>query len=160
MAGRSAGEALWRFSLLVYTRPGVADALIRLQDRAGHNVNLILFALWLGLCEGTRLDAAGLERARAAMAGLDRDVVAPLRRLRRALKADRDPDVRALRRRVLALEIAAERRVLARLAGTAPSPAGRAGDRQAFADANLGLVLGGDIGSAEAALILKAAAAC
>src|SRR5579871_4176838 len=112
MAEQSAAAALWRFSLMVYSRPGVADALIALQDRDGHNVDLILFALWLGLSEEARLDAAGLERARAAILRIDRDVVAPLRRLRRALRADRDRDVQALRRRVLALEIAAERRVL------------------------------------------------
>ena len=103
MAAEDAAEALWRFSLMVYSRPDVADALIRLQDRDGHNVNLILYGLWLGLCEGQGLDAAGLGRAKAAIAGIDREVVAPLRRLRRGLKADPDPDVQALRRRVLTL---------------------------------------------------------
>jgi uncharacterized protein (TIGR02444 family) len=56
----AAAESFWRFSLMVYARPGVAEALIGLQDRAGHNVNLILFGLWLGLCEAVPLDAAGL----------------------------------------------------------------------------------------------------
>ena len=78
---------------MVYARPGVADALI-LQDRGGHNVNLILFGLALATAEGARLDAAGLARATAAIGGIDRDIVAPLRRLRRALRADPDPDIR------------------------------------------------------------------
>lgn len=149
-------EGLWRFSLMAYARPGVADALMRLQDRDGHNVNLILFGLWLGLCEGIRLDPAALARAKAAVAGIDHDVVAPLRRLRRALRSDPDPDVQDLRRRVLALELAAERRVQARLAASARRRRVRRGDGLALAKANLRLILGGDFGSAEAAAVLAA----
>lgn len=129
---------------MTYARPGVADALIRLQDRGGHNVNLMLFGLWLGFCEATRLDAAGLARAKSAIEGIDRDVVAPLRRLRRALKDDLDPDIRALRRRVLALEIAAERRVQARLAASVTRRKARDANRLALAEANLRLILGAD----------------
>src|SRR5216683_2473203 len=40
----AAGEAFWRFSLALYARPGVADALITIQDRAARDVNLILSA--------------------------------------------------------------------------------------------------------------------
>ena len=47
-------EALWRFSLAFYARPGVAEALIALQDRAGLDVNLMLFALWLGVSGRSR----------------------------------------------------------------------------------------------------------
>jgi uncharacterized protein (TIGR02444 family) len=154
MAGEAAAEGFWRFSLMVYARPGIADALIRLQDRDGHNVNLILFGLWLGLCEGMRLDTAGLGRARAAIAGIDRDVVTPLRRLRRALRSDSDLDVRELRRRVLALELAAERRVQARLAASAGPRNARRSGGHALAEANLRLILGGDFGLAEVAVLL------
>ena len=154
----TAAEGFWRFSLLVYARPGVADALIRLQDRDGYNINIILFGLWLGLCEGMRLDAAGLARAKAAIAGIDRDVVSPLRRLRRELRADPDPDIRELRRRVLALEIAAERRVQARLAASAMHRRARSGDRRALAEANLRIILGDDFKSDEATLLRQAIA--
>jgi uncharacterized protein (TIGR02444 family) len=155
MAGEDdAADSFWRFSLMVYSRPGVADALIRLQDERGHNVNLILFALWLGLGEGMRLDAAALSRAKAAIAELDRDVVAPLRQLRRRLKDNPDTDIRDLRRRILALEIAAERSVQARLAASvAPCPA--EGDRQAAAEGNLRLILGADAGSQDAAIVRR-----
>jgi len=148
-------EAFWRFSLMVYGRPGVAEALITLQDRSGHNVNLILYGLWLGICEATRLDGAALSRAKAAIETLDRNVVAPLRGLRRALKSDPDPDVRDLRRRVLALEIATERQVQARLAATAPGREAEAGDRHAITESNLRLILGGDFTSEEAALLRR-----
>jgi len=39
---KDAGEAFWRFSLALYARPGVAEALVELQDRAGRDVNLQL----------------------------------------------------------------------------------------------------------------------
>lgn len=152
-------DAFWRFSLLVYGRPGMAEALIRLQDRGGHNVNLILFAVWLAVCEGKRLDAAGVRRARALIADLDRAVVTPLRRLRHALKANPDPDISDLRRRVLALEIAAERRIQARLAAKAPRSDAATADRRALAEANLRRILGADFASAEAVPLRQAIAA-
>jgi uncharacterized protein (TIGR02444 family) len=152
-------DGFWRFSLSLYARPGAAEALIGLQDRGGHNVNLVLFGLWLGVCEGRRLDAATLRRAQAAMARLDGDIVVPLRRLRRQLKDDADPEVQALRRRVMALELAAERRVQARLVASLgrrgrPDPGGRG----AIAEANLRLILGADFDAAEAAALRRALA--
>jgi uncharacterized protein (TIGR02444 family) len=159
MAGEATtAEGFWRFSLMMYARPGVADALIRLQDQAGYNVNLILFGLWLGLCEGMRLDAASLARANAAILGIDRDVVTPLRRLRRALRSDPASDIQDLRRRVLALELAVERRVQARLAASVGRRHARRGGGPTLAKANLRLILGGDFESAEAAAILKSIA--
>lgn len=160
MAGHdAAADGFWRFSLLVYGRPGVAEALIGLQDRAGHNVNMMLFALWLGLCEGMRLDAAGLKRARMAIARLDGAAVMPLRRLRRALAGDTDPELRGLARRVLALEIEAERRAQARLAASAAPRRRRAAGSHALAEANLRSALGADADAAEAAIVLRAIAA-
>jgi uncharacterized protein (TIGR02444 family) len=58
MTEQAAVASFWRFSLMLYRRPGVAEALIRLQDERGHNANLILFGLWLGLCNGACLDDA------------------------------------------------------------------------------------------------------
>lgn len=143
---------------MLYARPGVAAALIGLQDRAGHNVNLILFGLWLATGRGRRLDAAGLARARSAIETLDRRVVLPLRDLRRRLKSDPDPDIQALRRRLSAVELAAERRIQARLAASVAGRAGKA-SRLALAEANLRLILGGDHASLEAAVLRQALAA-
>jgi uncharacterized protein (TIGR02444 family) len=157
VSANAASEGFWRFSLMVYSRPGLAEALIRLQDRNGHNVNLILFGLWLGFCEAVRLDATGLASARAVVAGLDRGVVAPLRELRRALKDDPAPDVRDLRHRVLALEIAAERCVQARLASyVVRRRKPPTGDRRTLAEENLRLILAADFASEETALLLRA----
>jgi uncharacterized protein (TIGR02444 family) len=57
------GEVFWRFSLAFYARPGMADALIGLQDRAGLDVNLMLFALWRGALHGQRLHASEMRAA-------------------------------------------------------------------------------------------------
>jgi uncharacterized protein (TIGR02444 family) len=153
----AAVEAFWRFSLMVYTRPGMAEALIGLQDRADHNVNLILFGLWLAVARGRRLDAAMVTRAQASIEKLDRSVVQPLRRLRRALKGDADPDIEELRRRVLALEVAAERRLQGQLASSVAGRAGR-GSRTAIAEANLRLILGADYASPDAEVLRRAVA--
>ena len=154
-----AGEAFWRFSLALYTRPGVAPALIALQDRAGRDVNLILFALWAGAARGIRLASADLAAAEAAILDLRRRVVEPLRRLRRQLKDDPDPGLHELCPRVLMLELAAERRVQQRLAASLPSTAGRTqADRFAGAEANLTRYLGAEDRSAEAALLRDALA--
>lgn len=156
----AAGEAFWRFSLALYARPGVADALIALQDRAGRDVNLLLFGLWLGATRGREIDAGGMAAAAATIAALNR-VVAEARALRRRLKSAADPDLAALRRGVLWLELAAERRVQHRLAANLadqPSAAG-GGDRLAAARANFAVCLGGEAGSSEAAVLHRAVAA-
>ncbi|HEY1798179.1 MAG TPA: TIGR02444 family protein [Stellaceae bacterium] len=144
--GRGDGEAFWRFSLAFYACPGVAPALIALQDRSGRDVNVILHALWLGLVRGYAMSAADLVVAEAAAAPLREAVVVELRGLRRRLRAHPDPDVQVLRRRVQALEVAAERAVQGRLAASlAASVEPRAtapADRLEMALANLALYLG------------------
>jgi uncharacterized protein (TIGR02444 family) len=152
----SEDEAFWRFSLAFYERPGVADALIALQDRDGFDVNLVLFALWLGVSGRGPLDGDALAAAERIADRLRSDIVEPLRSLRRKLRHHADDDVQRLRESVKALEIAGEKLVqlrLARLAGNArvtPSPRGR----RAAAHANLALYLGGEgVRSTEAAII-------
>ena len=135
------GEAFWRFSLVLYNRPGVAEALLRLQDRNGCDVNLMLFALWCGAVLRRRLDVADLAAAEAAAVPLRDEVVAPIRDLRRRLKSAAEPDAQELRRCIAALEIAAERRVQYRFADLITAE-GVEADPVAAADANLALYLG------------------
>jgi uncharacterized protein (TIGR02444 family) len=155
------GDAFWRFSLALYARPGVADALIAIQDRAGRDVNVILFGLWLGVSRGRLLAAAELAVTEAAIAPIKDVAVAPLRRLRRQLKQSDDPDLQALRRRVAALEIVAERRVQYRLAASLSGElrAAAEGDQLAVAQANLALILGDTARSPEAGALFQALAA-
>lgn len=147
------GEAFWRFSLVFYSRPGVAEALLRLQDRDGCDINLILLALWCGAVLRRRLDAADLAAAEAAAAPLRDAVVGPVRELRRRLKPSAKFDAQGLRPRIAALELAAERRVQFCLAAAIGAARGDA-DPIVAAAANLTLYLGNErAASAEAATL-------
>ena len=151
--------AFWRFSLALYERPGVADALIALQDRGGCDVNLVLFALWLGISGRGPLGGDTLATAERVAGTLRSEFVEPLRRLRRNLRHHPDRDVQRLREGVKALEIAGEKLVqerLARLAGNRCAKTCPEGWRAA-AHANLALYLGGErVCSNEAAVIEEA----
>jgi uncharacterized protein (TIGR02444 family) len=158
----SAGAAFWRFSLAFYRRPGVAPALIALQDDGGFDVNLILYALWLGWSGHGRLDDAALAAADQAAAGLRTEIVVPLRQMRRRLDPAMQADIAPLRGAVAALELMAERAVQERLAALAgPSAAlADAAARRADAQANMALYLGPDAaGRAEAQRVRRAFAA-
>jgi uncharacterized protein (TIGR02444 family) len=155
----SKGAAFWRFSLALYARPGVADALIALQDRAGLDVNLILFGLWVGMRHARELGRDGFAAAAEAAAALN-SVVRDIRMLRRQLGDGGDGgggDIRRLRGMVLRLELAAERQVQRRLADCAAiATAPRAsGDRGSAALANLAHCLGNESASAEAATLRR-----
>lgn len=160
------GEAFWRFSLALYARPGVAAALLLLQDRDGSDVNLILFALWCGAVHGRRLDKIERRAAAAAIAPVGPAVVAPLRNLRRRLRPAGDPLLQDLRRRIGVLELAGERSVQYRLAAAAASgvsgaplrPASAA-ERLDAASRNLANVLGIAAESPEATTLRAALAA-
>src|SRR5215813_13964122 len=101
----------WAFSLGLYGKPGVASALIALQDRLGLDVNMLLYCCWAG-AEGRRLSREDLKAVEAVADPWQSEVVRPLRALRRRLKggfgampAER---VQAYRKRVNELEIEGE----------------------------------------------------
>src|SRR5215471_18051812 len=77
---------LWIFSLAVYCAPGVSAACLDLQERRGADVNLVLYAAFVGASGRGRLDAAELAACRAATGPWSEAVVQPLRRVRRGLK--------------------------------------------------------------------------
>ena len=102
-------EGLWAFSLRTYARPGVAQACLALQDQAGADVNLLLFALWAA-SRGQSLTAADMARVDAATRPWRDGVVCPLRATRRALKAlGGTRDAERLRDQVKQAELEAER---------------------------------------------------
>lgn len=149
--------AFWQFSLGFYRPPGVEEALLALQDRGGHDVNLILYALWHGWSGRGLLDESGLAAAEAAAGPVRKEITAPLRALRRRLKGDPDPAVQALREGVKVLELEAERIAQSRLAALAGPPSNLpAPARRAAAQANLARALGPQAGSAEAAILTEA----
>jgi len=107
----SVDNTFWSFTLGLYGKPGVAPALIGLQDRLGLDVNMLLFCCWAG-ADGRLLTAADVKAVEAVAEPWQSEVVRPLRALRRRLKggfgampADR---VAAYRKRINALEIEGE----------------------------------------------------
>lgn len=130
----------WNFSLGLYGRPGVAPACIALQDGFGLDVNLLLFCCWHGQAN-RRLGEEDLRRAIGAAEAWQREVVQPLRAVRRRLKAGVAPisaaECEALRRKVNDLELEGERIAQATLEAL-PVPA--AGRRPAVAE-NLAVYL-------------------
>ena len=134
-------DDFWSFSLGFYGRAGVSAACIDLQDRYGHDVNILLFACWVGLSGRGRLTPGDLARAEAAVGPWRRAVTEPVRAARRALKDARDEGAGELYGAAKALELAAERVAQSRLAALAPARV-IVTDRAADATANLTLYLG------------------
>lgn len=101
----------WDFSLALYARPGVTDACLRLQDRLGLDVNLLLYACWTAASGVGRPSPETWRRLVAETAVWRSRVVEPLRAVRRYLKEPAAEPWRAarLRERVKALELDAER---------------------------------------------------
>lgn len=151
-------EPFWTFSLAFYGRPGVSPACIALQDRHGCDVNLVLYACWVGLSGRGRLVRADLVRAEAANAPWRSRVIEKLRAVRRAIgEEDRRGPILELYEAAKAAELAAERIAQRRLEALAPpetAPDGAA--RAAAAAANLRLYLDGKAAGETAAPIFAA----
>jgi uncharacterized protein (TIGR02444 family) len=136
----------WDFSLVVYRRPGVAEACLALQDRQGLDVNLLLFCCWAG-SKGQRLDAEDIARLRRSVGEWQQAVVAPLRGVRRRLKDLPDKDsgqAGALRQAVKDCELDAERIEQAMLHDALAAGSGESApavDRGTIAAANLAAYL-------------------
>jgi uncharacterized protein (TIGR02444 family) len=102
----------WAFSLRLYGEKGVPEATLVLQDECGADVDIVLYILWRA-SGGVCLDEVAIDTAVSSVAAWVQQVVLPLRAVRRALKtrlADVSPaDAEALRSRVKAEELEAER---------------------------------------------------
>ncbi len=106
---------LWSFALSTYARPGVEAACLRLQEN-GANVCLLLCGAWLEQ-RGVAPTAERMQALKQLAEPWQTDVVEPLRQVRlqwRAM-AQQDEQLATLRERVKALELDAERALLARL---------------------------------------------
>ena len=99
----------WDWALEAYTRQPVAEACLSLQDAHGQNVPWLLWAAWMA-GEGRSAD---LKDAARMIRAWDVEIGAPLRSVRRALKAPRPPvdetAKEALRDAVKAVELKGER---------------------------------------------------
>ena len=121
--------SLWNWSLTVWAADGVAEACLELQDSAGQNIPLLLWAAWCA-AEGRALDEDALEAAGDTARAWQETAIAPLRAVRRALKPRApdldDADREAVRAQVKAVELEAERRLLIALEALAPASSGPA----------------------------------
>ncbi len=135
-----ASGAFWDFSLNIYGVPGVASACLSLQDEHGRDVNLVLFAAWVGISGRGRLTQADLAKAEEAIAPWRREAIKPLRVLRCKLKGDRDSS--ALYEALKIAELEAERVAQSRLEALAPPKVKPDAPRRDDALANLVLYLG------------------
>ncbi|HYC73766.1 TIGR02444 family protein [Brevundimonas sp.] len=120
-------EPLWDWAVHAYGSVGVEDACLHLQDAAGQNAPLLLWAAWAAR-SGRDPDADTLEAACDVARAWQEAAVAPLREIRRRLKG-RNPDLddadrEAVRLQVKAVELEAERRLLAALERLSPPAAG------------------------------------
>ena len=132
--------AFWNFSIAIYGRPGVREACLRLQDKAGLDVNVLLYCLWRA-ARGMALEADDLGARLAALGPWMASAVQPLRNLRRALKAATGLPAEAaeLARQLSALELEAERTAQGLILSARPEPTGGARvpvQAHAHADAN------------------------
>lgn len=81
-----AAGAFWRFSLDFYADERVQKACLSIQDQCGADVNVALYLLFRAR-EGERLDAAAFAAVDATIRDWRREVVEPLRAIRRRMKS-------------------------------------------------------------------------
>jgi uncharacterized protein (TIGR02444 family) len=135
---------LWGFAVSFYDKDGIAAACLVLQDHAGVDVTLLIFAVFAATRLGVVLKADELAAADRAVRAWRAEIVEPLRRLRRRLKAGPRPApcsrTERLRDGLKALELQAEQIEFAILSGWLGS-ASRRGSEAAEAAAIPELVM-------------------
>nr|TFG52294.1 MAG: TIGR02444 family protein [Hyphomicrobiales bacterium] len=77
----------WRYSLAVYSKDGVPQELIALQDTFDIDVNVALFCLWLGASAGLQLSEDQLTASLSRCRQWNIETVIPMRGVRRYLKS-------------------------------------------------------------------------
>jgi len=133
----------WEFSLQVYANGGVEPACLTLQDEAGADVNLLLLCCFVARY-GVRLTPEAMETLVRQASVWQREVVGPLRAVRRRLKQPVGgvlPEAAApLRKALQDVELEAERLeqdVLQAVLRTVGGLDGREADRPGLARRNL-----------------------
>lgn len=99
-------EVFWAWALQRWSKPDVAEALLRLQDEQGSVVLELLLLVWLDQ-NHMLLSAVGYQKLREAAEPWNRDIVRPLRSMRTAWRGRQD--LHSQRQRLKGLELMAER---------------------------------------------------
>jgi uncharacterized protein (TIGR02444 family) len=111
MDERAESDSCWTFVVDLYARPGISQACLELQDRLDVDVSFLLTILFYAKHRGMNFsvdEIASLDRSISAWRD---EVIRPLRRLRRRLKAADllKSSTEELYRRIKADELLAER---------------------------------------------------
>ena len=128
---RERNLALWDYATDVWRRPDVEPVCLALQDAYGHSPPLLLWRLW-AVDQSRALDVSMIEQAVAAARRWENVVTRPLRAVDQGMKAIL-PSVSAesraaIRGKLRALELDAERALLDALEDLAPPPGDRIDD--------------------------------
>ncbi|WDU62446.1 TIGR02444 family protein [Pseudomonas poae] len=124
---------LWSFALSTYARSGCKAACLRLQEQ-GADVCLLLCGAWLEQ-RGVAPTPERIQALKQLAGPWQTQVVDPLRQVRTRWRAmaQQDASLAALRERVKALELEAERELLARLEALAQAwPTGEVANQPAW----------------------------
>ncbi|MCP9272581.1 TIGR02444 family protein [Mycolicibacterium arenosum] len=115
----AAESGFQRFALAIYEEDGVSPATLLIQNRCDVDVNVLLFAAYVGAVRGCAVHDDDVAAAADRVGSWQREIVAPLRAVRTRLKAGPPPApstaTAQFRDRVKALELDAELIELAEL---------------------------------------------
>lgn len=102
----------WSFALRLYSRAGVSEACLTLQDQLGVDVNVLLFALFAAVSRGVPLDNGDIADMDLTVAAWRSGIVEPLRSLRHLMKNGPEPApsgvTERLRQQIKQAELSAE----------------------------------------------------
>lgn len=111
MTETAVSTPIWDFVLNYYGRKGISEALIRLQDDHGIDVNMLLFLAWMA-AQGKCLSPDDVKFVSTTSHVWQRSVVVPVRAVRRLLKENAPlvpvDAAAAFRKRVQAIELEGE----------------------------------------------------
>lgn len=119
MSGDTLADHFWAWSTRVYRNHKVRTSLLYLQDRHQYNVNAVLWCLWTAE-EGWAFAPEQVAEVIDRVAEFHRAAIEPIRAVRRYLSSSKPgfqrADQSALRNKLLAAELDAEKMVQIRLA--------------------------------------------
>lgn len=97
----------WVYSCAVYANEEVKAACLRMQDRFGLNVNVLLYCLYLGQ-QQKLINQEQFERLACTLSPWHENITRPLRQLRRKIKTHAASDL-SVYNKITEAEIASER---------------------------------------------------
>lgn len=102
-------EELWEYSCNLYAYGEVKKACLYLQDNFHADVNVLLYLCWLAHTQTVVLDRKFIETVIKISGQWQKDVVEPLRQLRKQISSMRGLDARKVKTSLLSSELEAEK---------------------------------------------------